>query len=96
MTATNRSMYELTVPLQENKKMSEPMRKAIEEVKRLKQERETYRVDLQALAEAKAYILVEQDKLENMRWEHEILEQRFQRLAAERDALFDKFQMGME
>jgi predicted nuclease with TOPRIM domain len=89
-------MYELTVPLQENKKMSEPMRKAIEEVKRLKQERETYRVDLQALAEAKAYILVEQDKLENMRWEHEILEQRFQRLAAERDALFDKFQMGME
>ena len=75
--------------------MSEPMRKAVEEVKRLEAEREAYRRDLQELAETKAHILVHQEKLEALQWEHEILEQRYQRLAAERDALYEKFQLGM-
>jgi len=81
--------------VQENKKMSEPMRKAIEEVKRLREERDAYERDLQELAETKAHILVVQDKLENLRWEHEILEQRYARLTAERDALYEKFQLAL-
>lgn len=52
-----RNMFSIA---QENKKMSEPMRKAIDEVKRLKEEREAYRRDLQELAETKAHILVVQ------------------------------------
>lgn len=71
--------------------MSEPMRKALEEVRRLREEREAYRKDIQALHETKAHILVTQDQLENLKWEHEILEQRFLRLVGERDALYLKF-----
>lgn len=71
--------------------MSEPMRKALEEVRRLRDERETYRKDIQALHETKAHILVTQDQLENLKWEHEILEQRYQRLVDERNALYNKF-----
>lgn len=36
-----------------------------------------------------------QDKAENLRWEHEIVEQRYLRLAAERDALFERFQAAL-
>jgi len=36
-----------------------------------------------------------QDKAENLRWEHEIVEQRYMRLAAERDALFERFQAAL-
>lgn len=71
--------------------MSEPMRKALDEVRRLRDARDVYRRDIQALHEAKASILVVQDRLENMRWEHEILDQRFQRLSGERDELYSKF-----
>lgn len=87
-----RVMYAIA---QENKKMSEPMRKALEEVRRLRDEREVYRADIQALHEAKAAILVVQDRLENTRWEHEILEQRHLRLAAERDELYARFSAAL-
>lgn len=76
---------------QHSLQMSEPMRKALEEVRRLRDERETYRKDIQALHETKAHILVTQDQLENLKWEHEILEQRYQRLLEERNALYNKF-----
>lgn len=75
----------------ENTRMSDPMRKAIADVKRLREEREAYRKDIVALQEAKAAALVVTDRLEALRWEHEILAQRFDRLAAERDALSAKF-----
>jgi len=81
--------------VQENKKMSEPMRKAIEEVKRLREEREAYQRDLTELAELKAHVLVVSDRLENLRWEHEILQQRYTNLVAERDALYDRFQTAL-
>lgn len=87
-----RSMFTIA---QENKKMSEPMRKAIEEVKRLREERETYQKDLAELAEMKAHVLVVTDKLENLRWEHEILQQRYTNLVQERDKLYDKFQAAL-
>jgi len=74
-----------------NKRMSEPMRKAIEDVKRLREEREAYRADVAASLECKAATLVVRDRIDAMRWEHEILGQRYERLAGERDALAKKF-----
>jgi hypothetical protein len=71
------------------------MRRALEEVRRLREEREAYRADIGALHDTKAHILVVQDRLENARWEHEILEQRFQRLSGERDALYAKFNAAL-
>jgi chromosome segregation ATPase len=76
---------------QENKKMSEPMRRALDEVRRLRDAREVYRREIGVLHETKASILVVQDRLENLRWELEILQQRFNRVKAERDALFERF-----
>jgi uncharacterized small protein (DUF1192 family) len=76
---------------QENKKMSEPMRRALDEVRRLRDAREVYRKEIGVLHETKAAILVTQDRLENLKWELEILQQRFNRVKAERDALFERF-----
>jgi hypothetical protein len=76
---------------QENKRMSEPMRKAIADVRRLREEREAYSKDLTALQECKAGAMVVSEQLDALRWAHEILEQRFERLKAERDALAAKF-----
>ena len=74
-----------------NKRMSDPMRKAIADVKRLREEREAYRLDLAASLECKAATMVVSDRLDALRWEHEILGQRYERLVAERDALARKF-----
>ena len=74
-----------------NKRMSDPMRKAIADVKRLREEREAYRLDVAALQECKAAALVVSDRTDAFRWEHEIMGQRYERLTAERDALARKF-----
>lgn len=71
--------------------MSEPMRKAIDDVRRLREEREAYRANVVALQETKAAVLVVSDRLDALRWEHEILAQRTERVVAERDALAAKF-----
>lgn len=71
--------------------MSEPMRRALDEVRRLRDAREVYRKEIGVLHETKAAILVTQDRLENLKWELEILQQRFNRVKAERDALFERF-----
>lgn len=81
---------------QENKKMSEPMRRALEEVARLRGEREAYRAEVGALHEIKGRTVAAQDRLENLRWELEILEQRHARVCAERDALYERFQAAMQ
>jgi flagellar biosynthesis regulator FlaF len=78
-----------------NKLMSEPMRKAIEDVKRLRTEREAYQLDIAALQETKAATLVVSDRMEAVKWEHEILTQRLVRLEAERDALAEKFRAAV-
>jgi len=41
-------------------------------------------------------IVQRQDRLENLRWELEILEQRHARVCAERDALYERFQAAMQ
>ena len=44
------------------------------------------------LQKVKAKLLVGEQKLRDMQWEHEVLEQRFSRLRRERDDLYEKFQ----
>lgn len=86
-----RSMFAIA---QENKRMSEPMQKAVEDVRRMTAERDHYRTDLADLEETKAHILVVTERLERLKWENEILEQRYLRLVGERDALYERFQHG--
>eukprot|EP01138_Halocafeteria_seosinensis_P000034 gb/GECG01000034.1/.p1 GENE.gb/GECG01000034.1/~~gb/GECG01000034.1/.p1 ORF type:complete len:526 (+),score=119.49 gb/GECG01000034.1/:1-1578(+) len=76
---------------QENKRMSAPLARALEESKKLKGERERYLQDLEELDNVKGKILSQEDELATLQWEHEILEQRLERLRKERDELFERF-----
>jgi hypothetical protein len=76
---------------QENKRMSQPLDKALADVERLKKELETYKKDKERLQNTKSQILVLEDSLKSLKWENEVLMQRFSRVQSERDSLYSKF-----
>jgi len=76
----------------ENKRMSEPLKIALADVKRLRQEKEEYEEDKQRLNKTKAKLLVIENKLRKLNWEHEVLEQRFQQSKSERDQMRDEYE----
>lgn len=80
---------------QENKRMTEPLKRAVADVERLTAEREAYKKDLATLASLKEKLLLGGERLKAMQWEYEVLQQRFARLKAERDDLYDKFQSSL-
>ncbi|CAM9470080.1 unnamed protein product [Ectocarpus sp. 4 AP-2014] len=82
-------MYEIA---QENKKMSEPLRKARQDVERLRQELERYRQEQEQLRQTKARVLIMEERLRDLHWEDEVLGQRFAIVSRERDQLRDRFQ----
>merc|ERR1711934_40567 len=61
----------------ENKRMSEPLKIARADVKRLKKEKSEYEQDKQLLNETKAKLLVIENRFRKLSWEHEVLEQRY-------------------
>jgi len=82
-------MFEIA---QENKRMSEPLKKALEDVESLRKEKKKYKQDMDFLRNTKAKLLVVEDQLRNLEWEHEVLDQRFFAVKGERDDLYKKFQ----
>jgi hypothetical protein len=50
------------------------------------------RADLDTLKQVKSRLLTGEDRLQKMKWEYEVSQQRFARLKLERDDLFQKFQ----
>eukprot|EP00752_Nemacystus_decipiens_P012364 g10960.t1 len=82
-------MYEIA---QENKRMSEPLRKARQDVERLRQELDRYRQEQEQLRQTKARVLVMEERLRDLFWEDEVLGQRFAIAKRERDELRDRFQ----
>ena len=85
-------MYEIA---QENKGLSEPLNKALKEVKVLRQQLQNYEKDKISLSHANARLLDTEKQLKNLAWEHEVLEQRFQQMEVERDELYDKFERSI-
>lgn len=85
----DRLMFDIA---QENKRMTEPLKRALADVERLTEEREVYRKEMATLQKVKAKLVVGEQRLRDMQWEHEVLEQRYTRLQAERDDLKEKFQ----
>ena len=69
-------MFEIA---QENKRMSEPLKQALADVERLHKEREEYERDVQTLQKVKAHLLVGTERLKALQWEHEVLQQRYER-----------------
>lgn len=75
----------------ENLRLTEPLRKAREEVAELTRQLANYSKDKQSLAGAKARLKIQGQKISRMEWEHEVLEQRFGQVQGERDELYDRF-----
>jgi len=84
-----KSMFEIA---QENKRMSEPLKKALQNVEILRTNREKYKQDMEELKNTKARLLVVEDRFKNLQWEHEVLDQRHQSITGERDDLYSRFQ----
>merc|ERR1712070_1300583 len=65
-------------------------------IKSLKEEvaemKKKYKQDMDFLRNTKAKLLVVEDQLRNLEWEHEVLDQRFLAVKGERDDLYKRFQ----
>jgi len=76
----------------ENKRMSEPLKIALADVERLRKEKGEYEQDKQVLNEMKDKLLVIENRLRKLSWEHEVLEQRFSQSKSERDQMRDEYE----
>jgi len=76
---------------QENRRMSEPFKKAREDVDELRGELARYEREKGELRAAKARLLVVESQFSSLRWEDEVLRQRHTEVAAQRDALDERF-----
>ncbi|ELU06192.1 hypothetical protein CAPTEDRAFT_162685 [Capitella teleta] len=75
----------------ENKRLVEPLQRARDEVDELRRQLANYDKDKQSLASAKARLRVMDQEYKALGWEHEVLEQRFEKIQAERDELYTRF-----
>merc|ERR1712042_188642 len=83
-----KQMNEITA---ENKKLTEPLQKAREEVSELKKQLLNYEKDKAGLGAMKTRLRTVTDDHKSLEWEHEVLEQRFEKVQKERDELYRKF-----
>ena len=75
----------------ENRRMSEPLRKAQKDVENLTQTLVRYQKDKEDLRSTKARLLVVEDQYRNLKWQQEVVQQRFQAVDAEREELQERF-----
>ncbi|XP_014662068.1 PREDICTED: growth arrest-specific protein 8-like [Priapulus caudatus] len=75
----------------ENKHLKEPLHTAQQQVQELQKQLSNYDKDKASLASYKARLKVANEQLKALEWEHEVLEQRFEKLQTERDELYKKF-----
>ena len=91
--ATNdQLMYEIS---QENKRLSEPLTKALREVDDLRRQLASYEKDKASLAATKQRLADSEKSLKNLEWEHEVQTQRFAKVEKERDELYGKFERAI-
>lgn len=70
-------MFEIA---QENKRLSEPLTKALKEVEALRQALANYDKDRLSLTQTKARLLGAEKQVKNLEWEAEVLQQRFSKV----------------
>lgn len=75
----------------ENKKLREPLQKATIEVAELQKQMSKYNRVKEILSSTKIRLNSSLDEAKNLKWEQEVLEQKFKKLQQERDELHDKF-----
>lgn len=78
--------------MQENKKLSAPLKKMQEDVIRLRAELDDYKKEKIEMRHVKSQLVVVEEECSTVSWEHEVLLQRFEELQKERDDLKLHFQ----
>mmetsp|Transcript_2603 Transcript_2603/g.4739 ORF Transcript_2603/g.4739 Transcript_2603/m.4739 type:complete len:476 (+) Transcript_2603:155-1582(+) len=73
--------------MQENRKLSAPLKKMQEDVIRLRSELEDYKKEKTEMRTVKSQLVVVEEECSTVSWEHEVLLQRFEELQKERDDL---------
>ena len=91
-SANEKLMYEIA---QENKRLAEPLTRALKEVETLRHQLADHDKDKASLAQTRARFAESERKLKNLEWEHEVMEQRFAQVEAERDDLYNKFETAI-
>ncbi|KAJ1454613.1 growth-arrest-specific micro-tubule binding-domain-containing protein [Pelagophyceae sp. CCMP2097] len=76
---------------QDNRRMSEPFKKASDEKLELGTELERYNFEKSELLASKTRLLVVESEFHSLRWEHEVLRQRHGEVSSQRAALSSKF-----
>jgi len=89
-SADEKLMFEIA---QENKRMSEPLKQALQDVERLRSELKEYTQIKERLSVTKGELIVVEDELKALQWENEILGQRYEILSKEKQDLYDKLQV---
>jgi acyl carrier protein phosphodiesterase len=92
MNAIRKAVDELNA---KRRKLEEPLNELIAENEKLSKEIDVYKQDKRDLARNKAIIRVHEDELRDLQLSQEVLEQRFEQLEQERDALYDQFESSI-
>merc|ERR1712093_734920 len=88
-SADAKQMFDLQ---QKNKQLSEPLRRAHQDVDRLQDELRMYEMDKKKLNEVKEKIKDSERMLNRMQFQQEVLHQQLEHVGDERDSLYSKFQ----
>lgn len=85
-------MFEIS---QENKRMSEPLKRALMDVEKLRKSIRVYHDERVELRNAKAQLLVLEEQYATLAWEFEVLTQRYAQVQREYRSLSDEFQRSI-
>jgi hypothetical protein len=77
---------------QENKRLHVPLDKATKDVESLTKQLANYDKDKELLKKTKARLRETEKALKNLEWEHEVHQQRMDKIQEERDNLYNKFE----
>eukprot|EP00051_Salpingoeca_urceolata_P004770 m.67561 g.67561 ORF g.67561 m.67561 type:complete len:487 (-) comp13836_c0_seq1:73-1533(-) len=81
----------LSETLAENKRLVEPLQKARAKVEEMTKQLASHNKDKESLRTSKIRLKSQDEDIRRLKWEHEVLEQRFIQVEAERDELYDRF-----
>uniref|UniRef100_A0A8C9V0D6 Dynein regulatory complex subunit 4 n=1 Tax=Scleropages formosus TaxID=113540 RepID=A0A8C9V0D6_SCLFO len=76
---------------QQNKRLTESLQEATDELGKLKNQVAYHEKDKTALAVAKARLKAAEKEIKDLKWERDVLEQNFNKVQAERDELYQNF-----
>ncbi|GMH93213.1 hypothetical protein TL16_g12564 [Triparma laevis f. inornata] len=75
----------------ENRRMSEPLKKAQKDVEHLNVVLTKYKKEKEDLKRTKARLVVVENQYQSLKWQHQVLQQRYTSVDSERKDLHDKF-----